>query len=76
MNGSAFLAYEQVFTRIKALLRDATARTKEALWNIGQLLNRCNPPSSEATLGYALTEGEVGQAPALVAPQTYAVCCR
>ncbi len=35
---------EQVFAKLKALLRSAAARTKEALWaTIGQLLNRFSP---------------------------------
>ena len=35
---------EQVFAKLKALLRAVAARTKEALWSsIGQLLDRFSP---------------------------------
>lgn len=35
---------EQAFSKIKALLRGAAARTKEALWTtIGQVLDRFSP---------------------------------
>ncbi len=35
---------EQVFAKLKALLRGAAARTKEALWaTIGQILSRFSP---------------------------------
>ena len=37
-------AIEQVFAKLKAVLRGAATRTKEALWTtIGQLLNRFSP---------------------------------
>jgi transposase len=45
---------EQLFAKLKALLRKAGARTKEALWTtIGELLMRSPPRSAETTSGTA-----------------------
>ena len=50
---------EQVFAKLKALLRAVAARTKEALWNtIGQLLDRFSPAECRNYLtnsGYEFT---------------------
>ncbi len=50
---------EQAFAKLKALLRGATARTKEALWTtIGQLLDRFSPDACRSYLtnsGYEFT---------------------
>lgn len=50
---------EQVFAKLKALLRGAAARTKEVLWNtIGQLLERFSPDECRNYLtnsGYEFT---------------------
>ena len=50
---------EQAFAKLKALLRGAEARTKEALWTtIGQLLDRFKPAECRNYLtnsGYEFT---------------------
>ena len=50
---------EQVFAKLKALLRGAAARTKETLWTtIGQLLDRFKPAECRnylANSGYEFT---------------------
>ena len=41
---------EQLFAKLKALLRKAAARTRDALWTtIGALLEPCPPPSAPTT---------------------------
>ena len=51
---------EQVFAKLKALLRDAAARTTEALWAaVGRLLNRFRPDECARYLahcGYGRSE--------------------
>ena len=50
---------EQLFSKLKALLRGAAARTKDALWTaIGQLLDRFSPTECRnylANSGYEFT---------------------
>jgi transposase len=45
---------EQMFAKLKALLRKAAARTREALWNaIGQLLKAFSPDECRSYLHHA-----------------------
>ena len=45
---------EQLFAKLKALLRKAAARTREALWSaIGELLDASNPPNARTISGTA-----------------------
>ena len=54
-----FHALEQFFAKLRALLRKAAARTKEALWRTaGQLLDLVSPAECQSYLtnaGYELT---------------------
>jgi transposase len=44
---------EQLFAKLKALLRKGAARTKEALWTtIGDLLDQCPPPECRNYLSH------------------------
>ena len=53
---------EPVFAKLKALLRSAAARTKDALWaTIGRMLNRFSPAKCRnhlANSGYEFTDGK------------------
>jgi hypothetical protein len=58
MVGSRYEAIEQLFAKLKALLRKIAARSVEALWPaIGQFLSQLAP---EKSLNYFRNSGYVG----------------